>query len=73
MRAVDGEVTHEFTVIDAVGAELTEAQVNELSKTHPNLTAFPNGDVDARRRRQGIPTAEHPTLVGADTLHGTKV
>ena len=40
VRDAGGEITHELTVIRAVGAELDEAQVAQLRETHNGLRVF---------------------------------
>ncbi|MDH3804661.1 MAG: S8 family peptidase, partial [Gammaproteobacteria bacterium] len=69
VRAVGGEVTQELTIINAVGAQLTETQLSELKAADPSIRIHLDGVVEiAGGNGQGIPTAEHPNLIGADQL-----
>ena len=67
VESVGGAVTHRMEIIDGVGAVLSKAQREALSRA-PRLRAlFPNRSVEVASA--STPQADFPMLVSADVLH----
>ena len=66
MIAVDGEITHELGIINAVAATLTESEYGQLSETE-GLKITRDGSLKVAGPSQ--PATIFPSLIEADRLH----
>ena len=71
VNQVGGDTTHQLSIIDAVGAQLTAAQLAELKRIPGIIKIYENSQVQVAGAPQ--PDTIYPTLVGADKLHATGI
>ncbi|MGD8978222.1 MAG: S8 family peptidase, partial [Gammaproteobacteria bacterium] len=64
--AADGEITHELSIIRAVGARISQRQLARL-RAAPGLRI--HADAELKTAGGPVPDAEHVKLIGADQLH----
>ncbi len=79
VESVGGEVLHKYTVIQAISALMTDAQVNEVRNAHPMIRLFNDDKVQlSMANERGVAAAEAfanerntyvSTLTGASQLH----
>ena len=67
VQAVGGEITHELSIINSVGAELTPAERRALEQLDYSLRVYSNGSV--RTAGGSVLQAFFPSIVDADRLH----
>ncbi|MDQ5857609.1 MAG: S8 family peptidase, partial [Acidobacteriota bacterium] len=65
VRAAGGKLVHELGIINAVAAELTPAQVTQLSQSNAVSRIDENHQVEVA----GALETYYPTIIGADLLH----
>ena len=73
VQSVGGTVTHELDIIDAVGAQLSPAQLDMLRGQGQGLRIYPNGQVHAAQgsgTSSSTPDTAFPRLVDAPILWG---
>ena len=64
VELVDGEVTHELKVINAVSTKLTDEQLNRLQATHAPIRIYKNNAARIKQKtdpsyKRSEPTADH--------------
>ena len=74
VREVGGNVTHDLAIIDAVGADLTPAQMRTLESRGGDVRIYGDHDVKvASVRPPTYPNSWYPTIVGANRLHAAGI
>jgi len=68
VQSVGGLITDELRIIRAVGADLTDAQVEKLRDYGEGITIYENKRVKVSGL---VPETNYPTYVGAEDLHMT--
>ena len=70
VRTVDGEVTHELGIINAVGAEMTQDQMDDLQDRYPTMHVMHDSSVEVAGF---VPQADAPSVIDATMLHSAGI